>query len=57
MPPLHEIWQLYLRRLAIEHWYRECETNLALENSEAERSANSVKDKVIWGDCWPGNYG
>jgi hypothetical protein len=22
MPPLAEIWQLYLRRFAIEHWYR-----------------------------------
>jgi hypothetical protein len=22
MPPLTEIWQLYLRRFAIEHWYR-----------------------------------
>ncbi len=47
IPPLHEIWQLYLRRLAIEHWYRECETNLALDNSEAERSANSLNDGVI----------
>jgi hypothetical protein len=24
MPPLTEIWQLYLRRFTIEHWYREC---------------------------------
>ena len=47
MPPLHEIWQVYLRRLAIEHWYRECETNLGLDNSEAEHSANSVNDGVI----------
>ena len=22
MPPLNEIWQLYLRRFALEHWYR-----------------------------------
>jgi hypothetical protein len=22
MPALKEIWQLYLRRFAIEHWYR-----------------------------------
>ncbi|MEG4521899.1 hypothetical protein QUB61_03435 [Microcoleus sp. C2D2] len=47
MSPLHEIWQLDLRRLAREDWYRECETNLALDNSQAERSANSVKDGVI----------
>ncbi len=38
MPPLTEIWQLYLRRFAIEHWYRECETNIALDNSEAKHS-------------------
>lgn len=24
MPSLAEIWQLYLRRFALEHWYREC---------------------------------
>jgi len=24
MPPITEIWQLYLRRFTIEHWYREC---------------------------------
>lgn len=22
MPPLSEIWRLYLRRFAVEHWYR-----------------------------------
>lgn len=22
MPPLSEVWQLYLRRFAVDHWYR-----------------------------------
>jgi hypothetical protein len=36
MPPLTEIWQLYLRRFTIEHWYRECQTNLTLDCAEVE---------------------
>ncbi len=36
MPPLTAIWQLYLRRFAIEHWYRECETNLVLDCTEVK---------------------
>ena len=36
MPPLTAIWQLYLPRFAIEHWYREYETNLALDCTEVE---------------------
>nr|WP_246605513.1 hypothetical protein [Sphaerospermopsis torques-reginae] len=22
MPPLNEVWKLYLRRFAVDHWYR-----------------------------------
>ncbi len=47
MPPLTEIWQLYLRRFALEYWYRESETNIALDNSEAKHKANNVNDGVI----------
>lgn len=47
MPPITEIWQLYLRRFALEHWYRESETNIALDNSEAKHKANNVNDGVI----------
>jgi hypothetical protein len=31
MPPLAEIWQLYLRRFGVDHWYRECQTASSLD--------------------------
>ena len=34
MPSLAEIWQLYLRRFALEHWYRLALTNFALDYAE-----------------------
>ncbi len=31
IPPLAEIWQLYLRRFGVDHWYRECQTASSLD--------------------------
>ena len=36
MPSLAEIWQLYLRRFALEHWYRLALTNFALDCAKAQ---------------------
>ena len=47
MPSLAEIWQLYLRRFALEHWYRECETNLTLDARRSSAHQNSALDGAI----------
>ena len=36
MSSLAEIWQLYLRRFALEHWYRLALTNFALDYAEVK---------------------
>lgn len=33
MPPLEELWQKYLRRFALEHWYRESQAEVILDTS------------------------
>jgi hypothetical protein len=44
MPPLDEIWQLYLRRFAIEHWYRLAKQTLGV--------AELRYDKWVQGMFW-----
>ena len=50
MPSLAEIWQLYLRRFAIERWYRECQTNLALDGSP---KLSTPEQCQRWSDLMP----
>ncbi len=64
MPPLTEIWQLYLRRFAIEHWYRLAKQTLHLtipklstpEQCERKDSGQRVLTSVtFWAEYH--NYG
>ena len=50
MPPLLEIWQLYLRRFTIEHWYRQCQTNLTLDGSP---KLSTPEQSQRWSDLMP----
>ncbi len=36
MPPLAEIWRLYLRRFAVDHWYRFAKQRLHAHIAQAQ---------------------
>lgn len=36
MPPLNEVWRLYLRRFAVDHWYRFALATPPLDSAQAE---------------------
>lgn len=39
---LEVVWMDYLRRFAIEHWYRQSQANITLDSTPSEHQANNV---------------
>ncbi|MEG4525095.1 hypothetical protein [Microcoleus sp. C2D2] len=47
MPSLAEIWQLYLRRFALEHWFRLAKQTLHWTARRSSAHQNSANDGAI----------
>ena len=47
MPALSEVWRLYLRRFAVDHWYRFARATPSLDSPQTEYPWHSVSSGAI----------